>query len=107
MKDSQTIVITLDNAPSRPIYAGKFISQVPSCGSYMEDGEKIDRTLRQFDGPLELELQLHEKSEKCKPSNRGKKSGSKNTKSNHKSPTPTEITKEALDFGKRLGISVV
>ena len=29
----------------------------------MEDGEEIDSTLRPFDGPLELELQLHEKSE--------------------------------------------
>ncbi|KAJ8421536.1 LOW QUALITY PROTEIN: hypothetical protein Cgig2_018446 [Carnegiea gigantea] len=85
MKDSQTITITqpLDNAPSCPIYVEKFVSQVPSCGSYMEDGEEIDSTLRPFDGPLELELQLHEKSKGCKPSNRGKKSGSKNIKSNH------------------------
>ncbi|KAJ8433439.1 hypothetical protein Cgig2_030961 [Carnegiea gigantea] len=71
------------------------------------NGEDIDSTLRPFDGPLELKLQLHEKSERCKLSNRSKKSGSKNLKSNHELPTPTEIVKEALDFGKRLGISVV
>ncbi|KAJ8439684.1 hypothetical protein Cgig2_022212 [Carnegiea gigantea] len=72
-----------------------------------EDGEEIDSTLRSFGGPFELELQFHEKSERCKPSNRGKKSGSKNTKLNHESLTPTEIAKEALDFGKRFGISII
>ncbi|KAJ8450428.1 hypothetical protein Cgig2_002113 [Carnegiea gigantea] len=94
--NSKTITQPLDNALNRPIY----------CGSSMEDGEEIDSNLRTFDGPLELELQLHEKSERCKPSNRGKKSDNKNIKSNHKSPTPTKIAKEALDFRKRLGISV-
>ena len=57
--DSKTITKPSDNAPSYLIYVEKFISQVPSCGSYMEDGEEIDSTLRPFDGSLELELQLH------------------------------------------------
>ncbi|KAJ8424727.1 hypothetical protein Cgig2_023391 [Carnegiea gigantea] len=90
---------------------GKFVGghklDVPSCDSSIEDGEEIDSTLPLFDGPLELEFQLHEKSERCKPSNMGKKSSSKKSKSNHESPTPTEIAKEALDFGKSLGISVI
>ncbi|KAJ8432525.1 hypothetical protein Cgig2_030317 [Carnegiea gigantea] len=107
LDNSMTITQPLDNASSRLIYVGKFIPQVPSCGSSMEDGEEIDSTLRPFDGSLKLELQLYEKIESCKPSNRGKKSGCKNIKSNHESPNPVEIVKEDLDFGKRLDISVI
>ena len=39
--------------------------------------------------------------------NKGKKSGNKNSRPIHNSPTPTEIVKEALEIGKRFGISVV
>jgi len=35
-----------------------------------------------------------------------KMSGNKNSKSNHYSPIPTKIVKEALNLGKRIGISV-
>jgi len=35
-----------------------------SKDSSMEDGEEIDSNLRPFVSPLELEFQLHEKSEK-------------------------------------------
>ena len=66
----------------------------------MEVREEIDSILRPFDGPLELELQFHEKSERCKLSNRDKKSGSENSKSNYELPTSTDIAKEVLDFGK-------
>ncbi|KAJ8423502.1 hypothetical protein Cgig2_023086 [Carnegiea gigantea] len=60
------------------IYVGKLTSQVPSCGSSMEDNKEIDSSLHPFDDPLEMELQLHEKSEKCKFYNKAKRSGSKN-----------------------------
>ncbi|KAJ8440234.1 hypothetical protein Cgig2_023999 [Carnegiea gigantea] len=43
--NSKTITQPLNNAPSRPIYVGKSIFQVPRCGSSMEDGEEIDSTL--------------------------------------------------------------
>jgi len=54
-----------------------------------------------------MELQLYEKNERCKLSNKGKKSGSKNSKSNHDSLTLVEIMNEALDLGKRLCICVI
>ena len=64
--NSKTISQTLKNAHSRSIYVGKFLSQVPSCGSSMEADREIDRSLRPFDDLLEMELQLYEKSEICK-----------------------------------------
>ncbi|KAJ8446268.1 hypothetical protein Cgig2_016039 [Carnegiea gigantea] len=54
--NSKTITQPLNNAYNRPIYIGKFTSQVTNCNSSMEDGEEIDSTLRPFDGPLELEF---------------------------------------------------
>ena len=75
--NSKTITQPLDNAHSRPIYVEKFTSQVPSCGYSMEDSEEIDSYLCPFHGPLDLELQLYEKSERCKLSSKDKKSGSK------------------------------
>ena len=54
-----------------------------------------------------MKLQLYVKSEICEHSSKGKKSGNKNSKSNHNSPTPTEIAKEALDLGGKLGIFVM
>jgi len=105
--NSKTISQPFDNVHSRPIYVRKFPSQVPSSGSSMEDDEKIDSSLRPFDDRLKMELQLYEKSERCKVSSKGKKRCSKNPKSFQNSPIPTEIAKEALDFGKRLGLSTI
>ncbi|KAJ8423074.1 hypothetical protein Cgig2_007577 [Carnegiea gigantea] len=100
--NSKTISQPLDNAYNRQIYVGKFPSQAPRCGSSTEDDEEIDSSLRPFDNPLEMELQLHEKSERCKFSSKGKKRGNKNPKSAQNSPTPSEIMKEALDVEKSL-----
>ena len=73
----------------------------------MEDDEEINSSVRPFDNSLEMDLQLHEKREMAKHSNKGKNSGNRNSRSTHDSPTPIEIAKDALDIGKRLGISVV
>ena len=105
--NSKIITQPLDNAQCRPIYVGKLTSQVLSCRSFMDDDEEIASSLRPFDGPLETELQLHEKSEQRKLFNKDKKSGRKISKSSHNSPTPTEIVKEDLDLGKKFGISVI
>ncbi|KAJ8449199.1 hypothetical protein Cgig2_027201 [Carnegiea gigantea] len=79
-----------------------------NCGSFMEDDEDVNSTsLRPFDRTLEMDIQLHEKREKAKYSNKGKKSGNRNSRPIHNSPAPTKIAKEALEIGKRLGISVV
>ncbi|KAJ8453091.1 hypothetical protein Cgig2_014854 [Carnegiea gigantea] len=72
-----------------------------------DNDEEIASSLRPFDGPLEIELQLHEKSERRKLSSDGKKSISKISKSSHNSPTPTEFAEEALQLGKSLGISII
>ena len=64
--NSKTITQPLDNNHSLLIYVGKFTSQVSSCGSSMEDDEGMDSSLRLFYGPLKIEFQLHEKSERCK-----------------------------------------
>ncbi|KAJ8446338.1 hypothetical protein Cgig2_005869 [Carnegiea gigantea] len=69
--NSKTTSQPFNNVHSHPIYVGKFPSQVPSCGSSMEDDENIDSSLRTFDDRLEIELQLHEKSERCKVSSKG------------------------------------
>ena len=71
--NNKTISQSLNNAHNQPIYVGKFSSQASSCGSSMEDDEETDSSLRPFDDPLEIELRLHEKSERCKLSNKGKK----------------------------------
>ncbi|KAJ8441593.1 hypothetical protein Cgig2_023157 [Carnegiea gigantea] len=80
--NSKTISQTLKNAHSRPNYFGKFPSQVPSCESSMEDDKEIDNSLRPFNDLLEMELQLYEKSERCKLASKSKKRGSKNSKCN-------------------------
>ena len=103
LDDSKTITKYLDNAH----YVGKFTSQVPNCGSSMKGDEGIDSSLRSFDGHLEMEFQLHEKNERYKLSNKGKKSDSKNSKSNHNSSTLPKIVNKALDSGKRLSIFVI
>ncbi|KAJ8431926.1 hypothetical protein Cgig2_016359 [Carnegiea gigantea] len=54
--NSKTITQPLDNAQCRLIYVGKFTSQVPSCGSSMDDDDEIASSLRPFDGPLEMEF---------------------------------------------------
>ncbi|KAJ8431623.1 hypothetical protein Cgig2_029031 [Carnegiea gigantea] len=92
--NSKTIAQPLDSAHSARFTLGSF-------------GPKYQVLITPFDGPLEMKLQLHMKSERCEHSSKGKKSDSKNSKSNHNSPTPTEIAKEALDFGGKLGISVM
>ncbi|KAJ8429013.1 hypothetical protein Cgig2_012711 [Carnegiea gigantea] len=107
LDNSKTINRPLDNAHNCPIYVGKFPSQVPSYGSSVEDDEEIDNSLRPFDNPVEMELQLHKKSETCRLSSKGKKRGNKNSKPTQNSPTPTKIAKEAFDFGKRLGVFVI
>ncbi|KAJ8448885.1 hypothetical protein Cgig2_030741 [Carnegiea gigantea] len=105
--NSKIITQPLNDADSRPIFVGKFPSRAPSCRSSMEDDEEINSPLRPFDSALEIDIQLHEKREMTKRSNKGKNSGNMNSRSIHDSPTPIEIVKEALDVGKRLGISIV
>jgi len=71
------------------------------------DDEEIDNSLRPFDDPLEMGLQLHEKNKRCTFANKGKKRGNKNPKAAQNSPTPTEIAKEALNVRKSLGVYVI
>ena len=73
----------------------------------MENNEEIESSLRPFNDPLEIELQLQQKSERCKFSSKGKKRGNKNPKSVQNSSTPFEIAKEVLDVRKSLGVSVI
>ena len=61
----------------------------------MENGEEIDSSLHPFDGPLEMELQLHEKSERCEFFSKGKKNGSK-------SPNQIIIHPPVLKLQKKL-----
>ncbi|KAJ8440469.1 hypothetical protein Cgig2_013628 [Carnegiea gigantea] len=103
LDNSKTITQPLDDAHNRPIFVGKFPSQAPSCGSSIEDDEEINSSLRLIDSALEMDIQLHEKREMTKHSNKGKNSGNRNSRSIHDSPTPPEIAKEALDVGKKLG----
>ncbi|KAJ8446128.1 hypothetical protein Cgig2_000925 [Carnegiea gigantea] len=81
--------------PNRELIAETLVS---SCGSSMDDDEEIDSSLRPFDSPLKMELQLHEKSERCKLSSKDKKSGSKISKSSHNSPTHTDIAEDTLQL---------
>ena len=74
----------------------------------MEDDEVVNSTsLCPFDRTLEMDIQLHEKREISKYSTKGKKCGNRNSRPIQKSPTPTEIAKEALEIGKILDILVV
>ena len=107
LDNSKTITQPLDDPHNCPIFIGKFPSQAPSCGSSMEDDEEINSSLRPFDSTLEIDIQLHEKREISKYSTKGKKCGNRNSRPIQKSPTPTEIAKEALEIGKILGILVV
>ncbi|KAJ8448713.1 hypothetical protein Cgig2_010600 [Carnegiea gigantea] len=85
--NSKTITQPLDNAHNRHIFVKKFPSQAPSCGSSIKDDEKINSTsLRPFDHTLEMDIQLHEKREMAKYSNKGKKSDNKNSRPIHNSP---------------------
>ncbi|KAJ8420594.1 hypothetical protein Cgig2_008850 [Carnegiea gigantea] len=68
---------------------------------------EMDKSRRPFDGTLEMELQHHEKSERGKLSSKGKTRNNKSPKSAQHSPTPTEVAKEPLNFGKKLGLSVI
>ena len=77
LDNSKTISQLLNNKHNQLIYVGKFSSQAPSCGSSMEDDEEIDSSLRAFNDPLEMELQLHEKKEICKLFSKSKKRGNK------------------------------
>jgi len=61
LDNSKTITQPLNGAHNRPIFVGKFPSQALSCGSSMEDDEKIISSLRPFDNALEMNIQLHEK----------------------------------------------
>ncbi|KAJ8430678.1 hypothetical protein Cgig2_033834 [Carnegiea gigantea] len=74
--NSKTITQPLDDAHNRPIFVRKFPSQAPR--SSMEDNEDINIPLR--------DIQLHEKREMTKCSNKGKKSGNRNSRSIHNSP---------------------
>ncbi|KAJ8423822.1 hypothetical protein Cgig2_017385 [Carnegiea gigantea] len=105
--NSQTITQPLDDAHNHLIFVGKFPSQTPSCGSSMEDDKETNSSLRPFDSALKMDIQHHEKREMTKHSNNDKNSGNRNLRSIHDSSIPTEIGKEALDVGKRLGISIV
>jgi len=107
LDNTKTITQLLDDAHNRPIFVGKFPSQAPRCGSSMKDDEEINSSLCPVDSVLKMDIQLHEKREIAKDSNKGKNRGNINSRSIHDSPTPTEILKEALDVGKRLGISIV
>ncbi|KAJ8440981.1 LOW QUALITY PROTEIN: hypothetical protein Cgig2_020010 [Carnegiea gigantea] len=91
--NSETIIQPLKNVQSRPIYVEEFNSQEPSCGSFVEEDEEIDNSFCPFDGPLVIDLQVHEKSRKRKNSNKDKKSSSEISKSNQDLPTPTESAK--------------
>jgi len=67
----------------------------------MEDDEEVNSTSScPFDRTLEMDIELHEKREMAKYSNKGKKSGNRNFRLIHNSPTPTKIVKEALEIGK-------
>ncbi|KAJ8446806.1 hypothetical protein Cgig2_016116 [Carnegiea gigantea] len=92
--NSKTITQPLHDAHNRPIFVGEFPYQAPSCGSSIEDGEEVtSASLRPFDYTIEMDIQLQEKREMAKYSNKGKKSGNKNSRPIHNSPTPTEIAK--------------
>ncbi|KAJ8445724.1 hypothetical protein Cgig2_026051 [Carnegiea gigantea] len=105
--NSKTITQSLDSVHNRPIFVGKFPSQAPSSGSSMGDDEEINSSLSLFDNAVEMDIQLHEKREMAKYSNKCKNNGNRNSRSTHDSSTPTEIAKDALDIGKRLGISII
>ncbi|KAJ8428512.1 hypothetical protein Cgig2_029965 [Carnegiea gigantea] len=92
----------LDDAHNRPIFVGKFPSQASSCGPFVEDDEEINSSLCPLDRTLDMDIQLHEKREMAKHSNKGKKSGNRNSRSIHNSLTPTKIAKESLDVAKDL-----
>ena len=66
----------------------------PSAGSSIEEDEETNGSISPFDCPPKMDLQVHEKSERRKASNNGKKSSSKIPKSNEDSPTLTKIAKE-------------
>ena len=75
MRDFRVIVRQLpnswDDAHNRPIFVRKFHPQVPSCGSSMEDDEEVNSTsLHPFDRTLKMVIQLHEKKEMAKYSNK-------------------------------------
>lgn len=91
---------TLENTQSRSIYVGKFtpLPHEPSYGPSMEEDEEIDSHFGIFDGPLEMDLQVHEKTQRCKASNEGKKSTNKIFTSNQDSPIAIEIVKEVLNL---------
>ena len=53
----------------------------------MEDDDEINSSLRPFENALEMDIQLHEKREMAKHSNKGKNSGNRNSMSTHDLPT--------------------
>ncbi|KAJ8447423.1 hypothetical protein Cgig2_019417 [Carnegiea gigantea] len=105
--NSKTITQPLDGAHNRPIFVGKFPFQALSYGSSMEDDEEVISSWRPFDNALEMDIQLHEKREMAKRSNKCKNSGNMNSRSTHDSPTSTSMAKDALGISKRLDIFVV
>ncbi|KAJ8429669.1 LOW QUALITY PROTEIN: hypothetical protein Cgig2_010408 [Carnegiea gigantea] len=102
--NSETISQSLDNAHSCPIYIGKLPSQAPSRGSLMEDAKKLIAPCTFLVMLLKWNFNF---MKKVKDINFPARKGNKNSKLAQTLPMPTEITKEILNFGKRLGISVI
>ncbi|KAJ8448792.1 hypothetical protein Cgig2_011413 [Carnegiea gigantea] len=93
--NGKTIIQFLDDAHNRPTFVGKFPSQALSYGSSIEDNEEVNSTsLCPLDRTLEMDIQLHKKREMAKYSNKGKKSGNRNSRLIHNSPTLNILTKE-------------
>ncbi|KAJ8432650.1 hypothetical protein Cgig2_011816 [Carnegiea gigantea] len=76
------------------IFWTTFPFQAISCGSSMEDDEEIYSSFRPFDDSLVMEFQFHEKSERCKLSNKDKKRRNKNSKSAQNLPTLLKLQKK-------------